>query len=676
MGKIYFDKEKGILCIDNSEIGFQDGQFSILHFSDLHFGENHRNYQEVNAVGSLNLAQLIVNTLTQLKPQAVVISGDISTKNDKNSYDEALNFLNTLKQKLKLHPSQFIIVPGNHDIDRGKKNDKMANFLRMVSKFYGLNGEVELKKTGFSILNCFNGITFFGFDSTIVNQDVPEWGYISREQRIKFNFFLGPGNNCLKIAVCHHHLLPIAKELIQNIDDNDNCKVSLLYDAAPFIEWLIRHDFSVCLHGHQHLPYMLTELRNDLNPRNPDRITFNHQALTIIAAGCSSCMLTNDAESLQNFWNFLTINREQGKIDLTVFTDDFIQARFTKSSNTTVPITSEGYLHYYIGGLFERIGKSLENKNELNKILSESLYAGAVKEILVALGVLKRDGNNVVCVSEHSNIIEIHKNLLQILSVYIKGKIGDTKLLDYNTGFPATQQKSFYSPLLLTAHLVNKLSKSRYPENAREACYVLFPIIAIRKNGLTILLRKHINWGNTFLVPAVKKTEMRNLDKLKERLEINYFNYSRQIKCEIPYKRNKVYTSPSRGKLTKYNFTISLCQFDEADFDAWSTIQNMRWFTLEQLKNIEHLAKITGDQVKEMHHYLYCGSNAIFPNNLDVIYEIVKFLTSGGKSLKIIWDYESRKLVAYKDLESTYQFQIDEFIVFYTKRIQRQLSPN
>jgi 3',5'-cyclic AMP phosphodiesterase CpdA len=71
---------------------------TLVHLSDLHFGRT-------------NAAVLapLVTTVTQLKPDVVVVSGDLTQRARTHEFQAARVFLDAL-------PTPQIIVPGNHDV--------------------------------------------------------------------------------------------------------------------------------------------------------------------------------------------------------------------------------------------------------------------------------------------------------------------------------------------------------------------------------------------------------------------------------------------------------------------------------------------------------------------------------------------------------------------------------
>lgn len=70
----------------------------IVHLSDLHFGTTRE-----------SLVQALVDRLTQLRADLIVVSGDLTQRATPGQFALARSFLDALQ-------SPFVIVPGNHDI--------------------------------------------------------------------------------------------------------------------------------------------------------------------------------------------------------------------------------------------------------------------------------------------------------------------------------------------------------------------------------------------------------------------------------------------------------------------------------------------------------------------------------------------------------------------------------
>ena len=95
---------------------------TILHLSDLHFGDDYGfplERQHGHDVDRYVLLDLIAKRVVQelgLKVGVVVVSGDIITRGDANGYIMARAFLEELLQCLGLEKRHCVIVPGNHDL--------------------------------------------------------------------------------------------------------------------------------------------------------------------------------------------------------------------------------------------------------------------------------------------------------------------------------------------------------------------------------------------------------------------------------------------------------------------------------------------------------------------------------------------------------------------------------
>jgi 3',5'-cyclic AMP phosphodiesterase CpdA len=75
------------------------GAKTILHVSDLHFGRT-----------STDVADALVCTARELRPDLVIVSGDITQRARRDQWDAARDFVGALGAP------QTLVVPGNHDI--------------------------------------------------------------------------------------------------------------------------------------------------------------------------------------------------------------------------------------------------------------------------------------------------------------------------------------------------------------------------------------------------------------------------------------------------------------------------------------------------------------------------------------------------------------------------------
>ena len=87
---------------------------TLVHLSDLHFGR-------VDEA----LIQPLIKVVTQIKPDVVVVSGDLTQRARSTQFKQARHFLDAL-------PSPKIVVPGNHDVPLHNIYDR---FTRPLDKY-------------------------------------------------------------------------------------------------------------------------------------------------------------------------------------------------------------------------------------------------------------------------------------------------------------------------------------------------------------------------------------------------------------------------------------------------------------------------------------------------------------------------------------------------------------
>ena len=91
----------------------------ILHVSDLHFGPPY-----LPRVG-----EALIDIAASIAPDVVVVSGDLTQRAKPEQFEEAARFIGRLPDVPR------IVVPGNHDVDRGYssgKRDEQFSFGRAV----------------------------------------------------------------------------------------------------------------------------------------------------------------------------------------------------------------------------------------------------------------------------------------------------------------------------------------------------------------------------------------------------------------------------------------------------------------------------------------------------------------------------------------------------------------
>lgn len=103
---------------------------NILHLSDIHFGRNYNRYKLAEKYGEKFtdkgkiLDELIecIKNIEVLKPEHIVVTGDIAWYGKKDEYDEAFIWFEKLLSAIGLRGNDITFCVGNHDVDRSLAN--------------------------------------------------------------------------------------------------------------------------------------------------------------------------------------------------------------------------------------------------------------------------------------------------------------------------------------------------------------------------------------------------------------------------------------------------------------------------------------------------------------------------------------------------------------------------
>ena len=105
----------------------EESPITILHVSDIQFGVKHR-FGRLNLGGSDEKFDTLLKRLTDdldklgdsegLRPDLVVLTGDLAEWGKKKEYEDVYSFCVGLQEHLKLSRDRILVIPGNHDINR------------------------------------------------------------------------------------------------------------------------------------------------------------------------------------------------------------------------------------------------------------------------------------------------------------------------------------------------------------------------------------------------------------------------------------------------------------------------------------------------------------------------------------------------------------------------------
>jgi 3',5'-cyclic AMP phosphodiesterase CpdA len=239
---------------------------TILHLSDMQFGINHRFGAEHTECNSLlqRLHEDLCALEPGLKPDLVVLSGDLTEWANLKEFEDVYQFIDGLSQKCAIPHNRIILIPGNHDINRKKCEiyfencqlegdapkapyfDKWTFYKRFFDRFY--EGEANIQFTEERPYSLFEiaelKVVVAGLNSTLKesHRDTDHYGWVGEEQLKWFKAALEgyKQRGWLRIAAVHHNVQRGA------IDDDENLK------DAEDLKRLLKDSVNLVLHGHTH----------------------------------------------------------------------------------------------------------------------------------------------------------------------------------------------------------------------------------------------------------------------------------------------------------------------------------------------------------------------------------------------------------------------------------------
>jgi 3',5'-cyclic AMP phosphodiesterase CpdA len=190
---------------------------TLAHLSDLHFG---RVDTELEAV--------LLEDLAALRPELVVISGDLTQRARQAQFAAARRFLDRL-------PAPYLVVPGNHDIPLF---DVVRRAFRPLHRYRATISD-DLSPSHLDDELAVLGLT---------TARAAAWkeGRISRAQVEAIRWLGSVGGGRLRVLVTHHPFIP---------PPGDGRRPPLVGRAGDALRVAAASGVDLCLGGHLHLGY-------------------------------------------------------------------------------------------------------------------------------------------------------------------------------------------------------------------------------------------------------------------------------------------------------------------------------------------------------------------------------------------------------------------------------------
>jgi len=225
----------------------------IVQLSDIHVGSQFR--EEV--------FQKVIDEINLLKPEAVVITGDLTNEGLVEQYEKCKKMISQIKVE------KIIAISGNHDY-------RNTGYL-LFKKYFPFKTENDLG----------NDVVLITLNSTRPDRDDGEVGY---QQTLWLERTLKKYENKFKIVAMHHHLI--------GIPDTGSDRLTVI-DAGDVLRAVLDSNVNLVLCGHKHRPWI-----------------WDFSTLSIANAGTTSSERVRGF--FENSYNIVNIENGTFRVDLKI----------------------------------------------------------------------------------------------------------------------------------------------------------------------------------------------------------------------------------------------------------------------------------------------------------------------------------------------------------------------
>lgn len=190
---------------------------TIIHLSDLHFGRNDE-----------KVVKAIIKTVKQIKPDILIVSGDLTQRAKEKEFIAAKEFLNCFKMKR-------IVIPGNHDIPLYNPIKRLLKPFDDYKKYISKNLEPFYYDKEVSIIGL----------NTARRTKVTR-GKISSDQAGLIKKYFQNAGNAARIVVAHHPF---------DLPDHFGHR-KMVIGAKKTIQQLVDAEVDLILGGHMHISHV------------------------------------------------------------------------------------------------------------------------------------------------------------------------------------------------------------------------------------------------------------------------------------------------------------------------------------------------------------------------------------------------------------------------------------
>jgi len=291
----------------------------IAHLSDLHLGPDvvARALLARRAWNRPVRPELLIGLQTKLRQESVdyvVISGDFVNKPKTSCFEEASKLVRNFLANAGIDINEkLLVVPGNHDVGffpRAEKDDfrRLKKYFKFLQALFQ-EDELLSRKHRFFRVDEDKKVLFLGLDTTMKSLPPTADGQVGTSQinwarkklqgyRNQLDLRDSSLDEFIKIAILHHHCVSIPGLSVRGE------RFMQLLDEGDVLKFFDEHGFNIVLHGHKHVPHVLTRDRSDTT------------TMMVVGAGTATSPYPDQQTIFGNTFNIIEVNpqRLQGAV--------------------------------------------------------------------------------------------------------------------------------------------------------------------------------------------------------------------------------------------------------------------------------------------------------------------------------------------------------------------------
>ena len=309
---------------------------TLIWLSDLHLSNG--NYESKDGIIRKTLAEHIYKCIDDncdnKRVGGLLLSGDITFCAQPEGFVLAKQLLKELNNELPfpIFSENIVMCPGNHDftiektdLPDGTKPDYIYNkpdnfnaYSEFYKSIYNIVPNKYLATGRKFLLSSGHMLEIAALNSLILQQyhNFEGHGYLSDEQldyvAKQMEWDNAENKNSIRIVMMHHHYLPTCYKEIIDVKRAS----SVVYDADRLMNWLVKYNVKLLLHGHKHKSFI-----SEINyPKLPDAdISYDNMHHVVVAG-----MGGTGATKVQNKFATICFDKNDVLIDFyNIYSDEY-----------------------------------------------------------------------------------------------------------------------------------------------------------------------------------------------------------------------------------------------------------------------------------------------------------------------------------------------------------------